>query len=208
MWTGYTSINENFNAAPDQPANQVPAAEIPNVPCAAPWAAPNLAAPDQAVPEQDTDTSTIYWPAPEVPGAPASQPDQCADGPGDGAPWIEVKPGRLKLSTLTPHPTVGMVTPSKKRKFENTGKEDLHLLFKGGELSNVKGRLAVYDITNFCAQETSRTNGTEEDRGGLGILNSGQNWEEVIGPGKRSQGGFSQSMEVLETSPDAGRGMN
>ena len=58
----------------------------PTSPAPPPERPPNLAAPDQAVPEQDTDTSTIYWPAPEVPGAPASQPDQCADGPGDGAP--------------------------------------------------------------------------------------------------------------------------
>ena len=75
-----------------------------------------------------------------------------------------------------------------------------HFLFKRGKSSNVTGRIATYDITNCCAQDTSRTNGRAGDRGSLGI----SNLEEVIGPGERSQGGISQSREVLETLPDAG----
>jgi hypothetical protein len=88
-----------------------------------PCTAQHSPAPDEAAPEQDTDKSAIYLPTPEVP-----EPDESADGPGDTVPHpcIEVIPGGIKLLSLTPHPTIGMLTPSKKRKFENDGLKDFH----------------------------------------------------------------------------------
>ena len=61
----------------------------------------------------------------------------------------------------------------------------------GGNSSNVTGRIATYDNTNLLCPGTSRTNGRAGQRGGQG----NSNLEEVIGPGERSHGGFSQPGE-------------